>query len=49
MARMGSPAGAVRGAGERSLELDSQQEMVQGRQLGELTQRSTAQNRRKKP
>lgn len=45
---MGWSSGAVHGAGQKDLELEGQQEMVQGRQLGGLTlRRSTAQSRRK--
>lgn len=48
--RIGWSARAVHGAGQRSLELEGQQEMVSGRQLGEPTQkRNTAQSRSKKP
>lgn len=48
--RTGWSPRAVHGAGQRSLELEGQQEMVWGRQLGELTQkRNTAQSRSKKP
>lgn len=48
--RIGWSARAVHGAGQRSLALEGQQEMVLGRQLGELAQKSNiAQSRSKKP
>lgn len=45
--RMGWSAGAVHGAGQGRAELASLQEMVQGRQRGELTQKEHTQSKGK--